>query len=375
MTDQSQDTPPAGRCASGWAGAPCTERVDNASGLCFLHDPELTAGKREDFAKKRGAESLKAYIEDKVKREESLSGVHLEGANLSGADLQGADLSSAHLERSTLLGAHLERANLSGVHLKGTDLVIAYIEGANLWQASLEGADVWKADLGGANLSDVNLSGTLNLSVGQMEQVEPNVEGYRSFKRAFIEMSRYDDASRAAFLEKEQQQKGLAKDTWQGWWLWRLVEPTWLARFGRWLVHSALGMLCGYFERPWRPVRWSAVIVLLFALVYSLGNAFTPYQVSGNTCGHQTEAGLPAGETASSAPARAKPVLHPTEKDKRKLGMGNAVYCSLVTFTTLGYGDFRPRAGWRLVAAIEAAVGAFMIAIFVVTLSHRFVAR
>jgi voltage-gated potassium channel len=39
-------------------------------------------------------------------------------------------------------------------------------------------------------------------------------------------------------------------------------------------------------------------------------------------------------------------------------GLGEAVYFSLVTFTTLGYGDITFSAGWRLLGPLEALVGA-----------------
>lgn len=50
------------------------------------------------------------------------------------------------------------------------------------------------------------------------------------------------------------------------------------------------------------------------------------------------------------------------------------LYFSVVTFTTLGYGDFRPCPGTRVIAAIEALAG-FMIYPVIVTMmfvqSHR----
>ena len=43
----------------------------------------------------------------------------------------------------------------------------------------------------------------------------------------------------------------------------------------------------------------------------------------------------------------------------------DAVYFSAVTFTTLGYGDFRPESWARAVAMAEAMLGAFFMAVLV----------
>jgi hypothetical protein len=40
--------------------------------------------------------------------------------------------------------------------------------------------------------------------------------------------------------------------------------------------------------------------------------------------------------------------------------LGTAFYFSLVTFTTLGYGDITLEPGWRVLGAIEAANGTIM---------------
>lgn len=49
------------------------------------------------------------------------------------------------------------------------------------------------------------------------------------------------------------------------------------------------------------------------------------------------------------------------------------LYFSIVTFTTLGYGDFSPPQGVaRFVATIEAILGLFLMSLFLVTLVRRF---
>ena len=50
----------------------------------------------------------------------------------------------------------------------------------------------------------------------------------------------------------------------------------------------------------------------------------------------------------------------------------DCLYFSVITFTTLGFGDFRPLEGWsRIFAGTEALIGAFMMALFVYTFVRR----
>ena len=50
----------------------------------------------------------------------------------------------------------------------------------------------------------------------------------------------------------------------------------------------------------------------------------------------------------------------------------DCIYFSTITFTTLGYGDFRPLEGLgRILAGSEAFIGAFMMALFVYTFARR----
>ncbi len=50
-----------------------------------------------------------------------------------------------------------------------------------------------------------------------------------------------------------------------------------------------------------------------------------------------------------------------------------SLYFSIVTFTTLGYGDLHPvaRTGIRVTAEVEAFLGAFILAYFVVIVSRK----
>lgn len=69
-----------------------------------------------------------------------LKGVNLCGANLTGADLRGAKITRADLEGANLYDAKLQGARLGKSILRHANLEGADIRGTSLWHASLEGA-------------------------------------------------------------------------------------------------------------------------------------------------------------------------------------------------------------------------------------------
>jgi len=86
-----------------------------------------------------------------------LAGRDLSGAQLFKADLRGANLQDANLEGAELSAANLEGANLDGAHCKRAGFGHANLAGASLFRADLSEATLTQADLRGANLHCVNL--------------------------------------------------------------------------------------------------------------------------------------------------------------------------------------------------------------------------
>ncbi|MDJ0847847.1 MAG: pentapeptide repeat-containing protein [Myxococcota bacterium] len=85
--------------------------------------------------------------------ESDLSGLDLAGADLGGADLSGSDLRRSNLSGACLEGAVLFRSRLDGAEFLGSDL-----RGANLEGCAAEGAGFGGADLGQARLSRARLA-------------------------------------------------------------------------------------------------------------------------------------------------------------------------------------------------------------------------
>ena len=122
----------------------------------------------------------------------------------------------------------------------------------------------------------------------------------------------------------------------------------------RWLYASLSRQVFMYGERPWRVVFWSGVVVLLFAVLYPIGGWMVPV--------------LPGG--TEGAPMAWHVTLDDGLWDELAL-LARSTYYSTLTFTTLGFGDFRPRGVGQALTVAETALGAILIALLVHVLGRR----
>jgi len=111
-----------------------------------------------------------------------LNKAHLGGADLRGSRLQGAFLNYAHLEKAKLENAHLEGATLHAAHLEGANLLAANLNGVDFMFANLNGAILNSADLKGAQLFNAQLKGTYLIEVSIEEA---------SFEKAIVDSSTF----------------------------------------------------------------------------------------------------------------------------------------------------------------------------------------
>ena len=83
--------------------------------------------------------------------------INLQGANLAGANLQKAEFADAKLQEADFRGANLQEANLVEAKLQKACLIGTNLKEAVLWFAKLQKANLKGANLQGANLEYVNL--------------------------------------------------------------------------------------------------------------------------------------------------------------------------------------------------------------------------
>lgn len=120
-----------------------------------------------------GLDLSRANLSDTVLHHASLAGATLfaarmEGAELMGADLRGANLSEARgreaslghaqLDGAVLIGAHFEGAGFIGASMRQVDARSSGLDGARMLDVDLEEADLSHALLRGAELTGANLT-------------------------------------------------------------------------------------------------------------------------------------------------------------------------------------------------------------------------
>lgn len=97
----------------------------------------------------RGANLMSANLQRAI-----LVKANLQGVRLMEANLQEAHLEYANLQGADLMGAILQEARMTAINLQETILLFANLQGGYLVEANLQGADLRFANLQGANVAD-----------------------------------------------------------------------------------------------------------------------------------------------------------------------------------------------------------------------------
>ena len=309
-------------------GSSCPGPIEGEGDVCFWHDSQ---------ADKSGAD-VRTALEKWALAGRSMEGFVLCGAHLEGVSLSNPD-SGYDLRRANLLRANLRGARLFNVVLEESDLLKADLSGANLNQAKLSGANLLGAILDGASLEQVDWGeGLVQEAKGDLaERAGKATEARALFQEAeevYRNLSRAYDAaglgeSAGTFFQKRMVMR-------------RRLMPRW-----SWpRAWSKLVDLCsGYGENPERVVASSLALILICATAYFCIGVEGPD-------GHM-QLDLHAGFAVNAT------------------NYLNCIYFSVVTFTTLGYGDITPRGFAEALSAIEAFTGAFMMALFVAVFSKK----
>lgn len=263
-----------------------------------------------------------------------LKEAHLEDALLLDADLKDAKLCLSYLNRAKMMDTHLERAILTGASLKDAHLENAHLEGAYLNDTDMQKAEVRNAHLEGATLEGASLMSAHFLGA--------RVDGNTNMWKVRVNQLTISTAKNWSFTDfsgvqleniiidpptKQLLEYNVRRKYWYKW----ITEKNWNEvftdenkvihrKFLDRCIHSPVHLffwISDYGLRIWRIIGTFLVLALFFAAIYS-NMAFW----------------FPPGIVSKLAVEPHLPLWH-----YRALVFIRPIYFSIVTMTTLGFGD------------------------------------
>ena len=292
------------------------------NGFCYWHDQSRVKTETD----------LIERLEKRAQTGEPMVGFSLRRTNLHGINLVNHD----HKNGYQLIHSDLYRSNLSDAHLFHLNLTGSSLMKANLSHANLNCALLKKTNLLGLELKSTKMENTLwdehveqevqaNASSNNDEKLdlfEQAEEIYRNLRRATESQGLFELAGHFFKREMIMRRYQLPRHSTKRY-LSKLVD-----------------LFCGYGEEPSRVIIFSLLTTLSFALLFF---------IFGITDGNTT--------------------IQFSFSNAWLENLQNffySLYFSVVTFTTLGYGDLAPFGLTRAFAALEAFLGSFTLALFVV---------
>jgi len=306
-------------------GSQCQQSCQPTSTFCYWHDAQVD---------KSGAE-VKAKLEARAKTGVPMDGFQLKGADLSDINLvnRGAKTGYSLLD-ADLYHTNLSRAHLFSIDLRGSSLMKANLSGSNMHCAKLQDCNLLGVDISRCRLENIQWgSAVLQESKAKQAQAEGDKllassywqeaeEVYRNIRKSCEKQGVFETAG--VFFHREMIMR-------------RYQMPR--ASFSR-FMSKLVDLFCGYGEVPIRVVIFSLTLIFLCSLAYfSLG-----VSSGGELIGFKLTSSF--GDNF--------------------LVWANCFYYSVVTFTTVGYGDITPVGVSKIVASLEAFSGSFTMALFVV---------
>ncbi len=356
----------------------CRRKLVPGSKRCYWHMETTDKYNEEAVIEYFDKNStLRDAISKEVAAGKSLEGAYLVSASLGGSFLQ----AGTNLQGGIFVRANLSDARLSYCNFQSANLTFANLENAYLSDCCIKGALFFGARLFNTKFRNNSFEEVLGISkdsfrglrwgwlpVWRMLEEHPDqCEGvYRKLVSYWSSQGLPDDASWAAYRACVMRHKLLKQNLSPVKVLVNIVLPAsivpgnkdleslptmnalrsvfgqpftwrmgarWLMNAWAWLRSLLLWGLMGYGERPLRVLGLAAFVILGYAAIYHAAGAI------------------------------------------RESTFRAALYFSMITFTTVGYGDIPPRPEFRLLAASEALVGVVLCGLFLFCIGRRSVGR
>ncbi len=285
-----------------------------------------------DFSR---ADFFRANLRKANLKRSRLVGAELANSDLTGAGMYKCDLRDAILQEADLSGADLSECNCSGADFRG-----AVLRGANLSGADLRGANFSHTDLQDASLREANLTGA-DFQFANFDGVDvthARYGGYKAMTGHFYGVRRMDGTfGNALFVRDAKDQDYI--DT-----LFQTIQEKpdgWVKRFDLWLFH-AWGLI-DHGRSLGKVTLYACIIATLYGLIYTLDLRLSWGMM----------------DYSNSANSWFTPF-----------------YYSMVTYTTLGYGDVTAENIFGEVLVIsEVVLGYFTLGLLLAILANTVARR
>jgi uncharacterized protein YjbI with pentapeptide repeats len=338
----------------------CGRALYEGTPFCFWHAPTSEKFSMEALAAEFGpGVTLSQALEREVRKGQPLENAYLSGANIGGSLVsKGPNLSGGTFAFAKFVCASLSYADLTDANVVGADFTKAKLSDCLLVRVNFLNARLFSTkfrnnDLSTAlNLRRSSFRGFQNhvWPIEKIDETYPEQAApmYLELTRYFTSRGMFEDASWSAYRASILRHHLLGKRAnWNTIWSEHnaakifpmlsevkagpLVE--YIYALIAWLKSLSFLLLTGYGERPFRVILSALSVIVSFALVYMFPSGPTP------------------------------------------LSFTSGLYFSVITFTTLGYGDIVPHGIFRLFAGMEAMSGIVLVGLFLFCIGRRSVSR
>lgn len=246
-----------------------------------------------------------------------LSNIHFEGASLKHCKFNDGKLHECYFEDADLSHADFEGASLSGCKLSFADC-----SGINLRGSKLINCEFLETDLTDVVFDNTFVDERTNFGKELKSDKDENYHfasiQYKQIKEMYKNSSLHSLADKYHYKEMVAKRKSTSRK-----------NPM------RWLNFLFGDLLCKYGTSFIRVLIWSSLIILITAFLHIWHESLLFHNQPVNA------------------------------------SFLDALYFSIVTFTTLGYGDYHAIGFMRFVAALEAFGGAALMSLFTVIVARN----
>lgn len=283
--------------------------------------------------------------------------------DLRDCNLNEADLTGARIEKSNLADATLVDSVSRGCYFSNTNLENAVLTRTDLREADVSGADLYQTQLADIRINSETDFGhkcsyeTQDQSPGIAEDTTPLEAATWVYRRleTLHKENALADRAREYHVQKEEAQR---KTYWRNWDNWddieslRTVLRNW--NLPKALIYSANRWMTRHGESPYRVIGISLLSVLSWAILYPFAGIQDQEKEQPVTWANALDSSESLLEMMVNLSAT----------------LGESIYFSTVTFTTLG-GAMRPLTWAKGLATVESFLGSLLMALLVFVLGRR----